>query len=779
MNAYLKIAKSFVNHKSYLVAIITICISSFLLISSFVLFFDYTNTHTEQQNSELYGTYNMYIENISEQEMHDLTENYNLLNYSKYRRENMHNNHRVVIFIYPDNKFMSMYSLTLTAGTMPKNSKEILCEPWLLYQNGISADNMIGATIMLNNTEYTVSGLLVKNTIIENDSQPAYVVGYNNQKPNAILMEIKDFNGKIYEEICQRFAEKTSIFIGKNIDREMIDENKDFLSSGVIIFLIITVITSSVISVWNCVNVFIKKNTVNISIYHLIGIRRWNISAAILLVIILCIFAANTVGFALFALLSSNVVAILNSIDFGTIIPFEYSVTFTNYLLLSFLLTILEAISAFAVVFRVQKTDSYSASINYGLIETTKPSKKNIRFVFWNIAGNNFRLSRKRNIFAAVSIILSAVMVISLCFMLNNINTENIDYGENDYIVTFPDEALYDDENTSRIVYDKLRQDFITETRNIFFTQIRCRKDSLTDDYKNILSTNTEYSALFNNKLNTYIEIPVSIISYEQLSLHDYSLKNSEAVIFNQLLNSDINVFRDLKIGDTAEFRTYCRETLELQIKSIEEKVNYNFYTNEMMLVILVNDNTFNLISNSQLANKVYVKNNMSERELVKLIDDNNLIKITNLHDERQNINLIKNNIDMLMLLMAFLFLIGMVTIGINISITMYIKNMFFAKEYAVLNAIGIKTSNILRIVFYETLLILVSVIPATAILSFVSTWIIKQCMHSYNMVYIYPLSAFGLCCIGIIVVLFLCMLPLIINMLKKTAYANLTQSSQ
>ena len=502
MGAFLKISKSFVNNKTYLFAIVIICISSFLLVSAFLLFSDYTTSYTDAQNRELYGSYDINIENIDKAQINTLKKKFSVENISEYSIEFSQKETGTTFYIYPDDKFLSMYSLTLTDGKMPQSDKEILCEPWLLYNNGISADNMLGAEITLDGTKYTVSGLIVKNSILEDTSHNAYVICYNNRQPNCILIDVENNVETVYKELSNKYKHSSEIFVSKNIDIELLNENKSFLSDGIILLLIIIVVFSSAVSVWNCVNVFIQKNVKNISIYNLLGIRKFKVLISMSAIIFVCILIANILACLIFALFSKTMISFLNELNFDTLLSFSYSVPIIKYILLSFILTIIESISLLVSVYKVNNMDSYSASINYHLIESKKPSSKPLQYVFWRIASNNFRLSRKRNIFASVSVILSAVTIISVWYMLDNINAENVNYGDISFVVEFSANDIITNDTIKEKTYEKLRANYITETRNICASQIRIPTHNLTDDFKNLLSTSPDYYAAFNNKLS-------------------------------------------------------------------------------------------------------------------------------------------------------------------------------------------------------------------------------------------------------------------------------------
>jgi len=183
-----------------------------------------------------------------------------------------------------------------------------------------------------------------------------------------------------------------------------------------------------------------------------------------------------------------------------------------------------------------------------------------------------------------------------------------------------------------------------------------------------------------------------------------------------------------------------------LKVEATVSKLTIYPEADELSIVIIVNTETFEKVSDSSLPEYVYT-NEITEKddmENLELLKSNSQFKVSSPVEEKEELELLNR------ILHVFIYVIFFICIGVAILLlysSYYLKIYIYKKEYAMLHTIGLHTRKVQRIVLLEMLLSYLFGVMASFLISYILTekiYLIKYpLMGTY--LYHFPVDTYGI----------------------------------
>lgn len=748
----------------------------------------------------IYGSYSAIADEIEEKEIERFCNTEDILRYQKFYRENVREKERTYRVDYVTEDFLDFTEYELIQGTFPKKDNEILCESWYLYQMGFLQDELIGAQITINQKPYTVSGIIKENRLWENGIKEAVCICMQNGKTNAVAFECKDFGD------TDKILKKYDVSYGNISYNINLWAHSDETASSFMEYVLVAavVLIAVIVVISNSISLLLLDYRKNIGIYKLVGVPEKKIRRA---------FAWNLIGIVLGAALTGTVGSLLcTKLLFGKLAELygldpaviEHQFPYFVLVLIAMLIFILYAIFIYAYCAYQIRKDSFDMVRNGKKYKFGKNKRGAKSCSVTNIATIHLRLSRFSNIFTMIAICVIFIAFHIQMFSIKMTSAEVVDYKGYDYIADIDSDnmeyinfANFDEEmkeiNIQREKFMNQMLDLDTEyIKSVpiycYYTNVSIEKARLSKDYITDLGNiDSELRSAVYDNFTENIEIPAVLLGMTEEELKEFykqqnqeytPLEDGHCITFCQpynytKLNKNVVDFsggnRKLKLADTEDLkveRTFSKYTGDLILDGIGNMNN----------VIIVNISTYEKITGLFMPSLIYFNVEDSYiNEFTKYFEGKTYVLLTDTHEEGNRVKLQK----MYSIVYILIVVLMLIFVIINILSTVYLRAVFFSKEYAVMNAVGIGYHKIASILRRELVCILIPALFIANIACYIGIQFIYSRYHAesyYKLGYPYELQI--LSNIGVIILAFFCVQQVVGKLQKLCPYSLLSEDA-
>ena len=735
----------------------------------------------------IYGTYSAIVEGIEENEIERFCNTEDIVRYQKFYRENVRDRQREYRMDYITEDFLNFTEYELIQGNFPNESNEILCESWYLYQMGFSQEELIGAKIVIGEKQYTVSGIIKENRLWKNGKKEAVCFCMQNGKTNAVAFE------------CNYFADVDKILDKYDVSCEYVNYNFNLWAHGdetisslkeyVLIASVVLIAVILVIS--NGISLLLLDHRKNIGIYKLVGISERKIRMAFACNLIGIVFGAGLTGTG-GAFLCTKVLfdglARLHNME-----PVVIEQQFPHFyiILIAILIFVLYAVFIYGYcAYQIHKNSSDMVKNQKKYKFRTK--EKEVCSVT-SIATAHLQLSRFSNIFTMLAICVIFVAFHIEIFSVKMIAEEVVDYKGYDYIADIDsDSSSYInfanfDEEMDKI--NEQRKEFMNQLLDLdtkyvktvpvycYYTNFNIEKDRLSKEYiKGLGDGDLELRDAVYDNFTDSMKVPAVLLGVTEEGLKEFykqqnrvytPLKDGHCITFNQPYN-------DIKSGKNAVDFSGKNKKLELEdTDGLTIDDTFTKYTGDLILddignmnnVVIVNCSTYEEITGLAMPSLIYFNVEDSYvNEFTKLFEDRAYVILTDTHEEGNRFKLQK----MYPIVYIFIVFIMFGFVIVNILSTVYLRTVFFSKEYAIMHAIGAGYHKIASILRRELSCILLPALILANIICFIGIRFFYSRYHTelyYKLGYPYQLQIISN--IGVVFLSFLC-IQFVVGKLQK-----------
>lgn len=679
-------------------------------------------------------------------------------------------------------------------GEFPKNSKEIAICTEVLNKIGEGLD--IGSTIELqleNNNgvikkdTFQISAIIDKISDINKGKLEYYGVTYlDNLDCNGYynvyltLKDKKDIKNQ-FEKIAEdNNIKKITMDDGK--DKFPIQYNEKILATygqssnnkinkmiwGFVSFIGILVLITTIVTVYNSLNISILERKKAFSIMASIGATKGQIrklvfrEAMIMSVIaipigILCGTVAPKLLFKIISVFFVN--SSINQINLQCVITLKV-------IIISFLVVFLTVlISAFVPANRASKITPIEGIKETGTYKTSKiKSGKLIKKIFGvegQLAYKNLKRNKRKYRTTLVSLIFSIVLFISFngSFDLVSKSFKTL-FGEGgfDFAVSYnkntKNETLKNIDNISSI---KELSNLNTIFGNINFKN---------EDFSESLKKKVDVEKL--KSLRGSLVATENIEEYKNFN-EDQALKENGVIFINNGVIMESSSVEELepynfKVGDYITININD-EPVKLKILKISKEMPLGVNNLGIIPTFITSKNTYNnIINNLEKQGKnplkvstIFIKStdlDHTKKQLENIKTQDDSIEISDLKEEMKSYKQTENSIKVFFL--GFIIVVTLIGVS-NIVNTMQTNIALRKREFAIIQAIGVTPKGLNKMLYFESIFYGIMSLIIGVPLGILFCYLLYKCI-SINIVFsfILPIKTIIICSIAIFIIVFL-----------------------
>ncbi|MBQ2981402.1 MAG: hypothetical protein IJD58_04665 [Lachnospiraceae bacterium] len=768
MNLRLKfyLYRSFLRERRALITFICLSIISTFVIMSYAYMINVIEDMNRQQFEKDCGKMDVHIV-YNEDFIRDrvLTQE-NIKSYYEYYAQSKYieETDNYYEIVYCDEPFFQYSSYQTIEGKFPDNEEEIMCEPWFLRSMGIKSENMIGSSVEVEGKKYIVSGLIVDKTYGEIDINVALFVKkiVSDKKCNSIMIDLgcdvtDEIRAEFYEDTLD--AEKYSS-VGINVDKQMALKNVKESTQVAFIFVFLVLLISIIIILYNYILLFMNKIKDSINNYLQVGLSKYVVMSSISRAICTVIIISNFVGGVCYYFFSKQM---CNKIVFKNQHNYRYVVTDVSskkmlifFLCFCFFEVLLVSIKMY-IIFYGKK---YFKNGRFGKVYSVNPKSYNEKKPYLTMAKNNLRMSRSNSILTVVAVAVIICAYITSIYYVKIIDRAMIDYDNVKYILKLPDDYTLDEpqvKEKSKLINDMIEDErFGAFVRNVYYTKSNIDINRISDKCENYLELYYEYSAMLGNGLTENIPISIALMSSEQLEDElDIQLERNQGVFFSTSTCYQIKDAINMSVGEYIDVFNSEYEKKQIEIVNIEKDKCFNIYSDSMSWVLVVNNETFNMLSGGITPNRIYLSKDISEGLLLEYLRDVNYIQIERIDFDNQTISTSYSETEILLFLILAICT-SVLFVSLTVSCNTRIK--VFSTEYKTLFSIGLPIKKVIRVPIYEMSIILLEIIVISFAGSFIVTKIAYQ-LSVVKIIYVFPIMEWIKTMIIVVIFVTICLL--------------------
>ena len=607
--------------------------------------------------------------------------------------------------VFATSDVIDMTPYRIVQGRFPEKKNEIACESWFLRRFGLSSEEMIGASVRIEDADYKVVGVLVYTgpVILDNNSSLSFCFSESETEQAYVnLSEGADAQKFISDNGLSRDA--WGLNFGKE---EAISESS---SSDLSLYIVFGVsVLSSFFVIGEMASFLMEKNRDNIAVLQKNGIYAGKIKIIILTVFAALLMPAAIAGLC-FQIIEKHVL---------TAVFFPQYEGLTKEIGMS-------GMTLYNVVIALSAVSATLISVFYSGFRRElkiKPQKNGIRMkigraIFVRTAANNLRSTRMISVAVAVSITLVIILMNTVSFWVRTVEADQIDYGDTQYLVTYSPYAVFSEENTAKLreVSQALLNDdcLKAEQTKIAYSSVNVDKSVISQKYADYLKMYPDFYAAYTNNMKKNVAIPIGLTTADSLSVSGVQnipeITDEKGLILRNPYNFDYP-------GFDGNFKIRLNSTAgDLELAVSDLTVGKNFYTNDVFAIVVVSENVYEKCSENVFVDTVYIHGDVPEDYLIHSIPDLSLVRIEAIGEIRANEEAAFKTINAII---SGLFLITALYSMICLTVSCLLREALFGKEYAMLNVLGVPQKQILRVPVYEFSIILASVLFFSAL----GTW--------------------------------------------------------
>lgn len=632
-----------------------------------------------------------------------------------------------LVLHHTDERILDFTNLSLIEGKLPEHENEIAVERRYMHKNGIPNQEMIGSKIVIGDKEYTVTGIMIKNSCFENgfdSSEYRFVIPLTGQKVNTCYIELVDLENYKSEldYLCEKYdIEKEKCYVNLELFASLGylsgDANTQEYALLYVVFIIMMIVVVHTLN--NYVKIWMNNIADDIANMGILGID-FSLMATSLFIF----FAAS----------------VLVSILIGGIAAFGVSlvvwkvtsemVTFNEIIQCMPVMLIISIIILYCIIALLQMSwlliplirCNVSTLKNEGNILLIGKkfrfrkhylSNRTISFVRSMIKKNNADNIWGR--FSAGFGITIATILFSVGLYFSNLELKAQGYkNDMDYKVMFEwiPSTEKEERRLQHQIYRKVKN---TEGCQVYpeFSDndtIKLTREELGDEYLRFLWEIVDKSEYKFYKTDKEFDVDVMIIGYDKHQLNElYSingldnmrLESDEVIVLNTTVPIQGGKGFDINIKDTVTIggKTY-------KVKSRADKLltyEKSFYDK---ICIVVNETTYCSMFNVDVPENMYIK--VADGE-VKSIVENILIgnDVLQIEEPKKDYQSYENGARLVSYVVITIVLIMLLPVFVSVLSNMLLRFHINKTEYQLFNVIGISKNKSIMIFLGEIVQIL------------------------------------------------------------------------
>ena len=721
--------------------------------------------------------------------------------------------------IYAQEDFFNLSQMNLKAGTFPKAQNEILVDDLYAFKKGEDAKELIGSKIDFNEKEYIVTGV-INNT----DFNIAYINTHTfvlNYAANVGSLDNKEnisFFLSINSADISNFINKLSN--SYKIDSNFISYNNsayDYAGintkgqpNGIegIFYRVIVIVLGflSIFLIYTLCILFIKKLKPTTSICVALGVDFKKIYKSYVTFIMFFIF----LSFILSLIISTLLSALLFNLNYSQVIAqnvFSIIIIAVVFSIVGLLL-ILNIMTN--KINKVEQNLKNPVGIKNNRVKSA--INKRYKSLYLSLSKQNIAVEKGRAALYTLIIVISSVLFSVSIYSVQIFRDSSQKVQGFDYLLEFKFNnvaEMLDGLKEHEELYKNIKNDIGTNKYSLFFEEKRAglNKSNITKEHRNYLEKlSTEMSASLNNPNTDIVNIPVVFMSLDNNTIKRISEKaeginisQNECVVVKNTIDAmgssfeiglnagdqilitiplDESEIEEIEIDDTqiageGFVQPKLPETTKTQSLKVVDTIDYldiNLQQIKNLPLVIVSKDIFDKIcTNNKYPSMILFDNDTENPDyLEKYFSGKSGIQLINLVEENKVSEEYFDKIDFSLMAIMFILIIFLTLI---MSITIVLRYDESKAQYAVMRAIGIRSSNVMKIFIYEALYLSIISALITVPLSILGTFIIYKSFISQSVFFIYKIPVFLITMpiVCFIIVSIISYLPVILKMQKQS----------
>lgn len=794
LNKLMLITKSLLKYKKNSLIIIFIVSLSLLSIVSAL---NIIKSNEQIMLDELYNTYGSYtisiedtsaINKIDRLKTEDSVKNVFPLMVEQFDYENQEH-----CCYYTNEDVISQIGVELIVGSFPKTNNEIAVERSLLFEKGITSDEMIGCSINIptssngNEEEYIVTGIVQFNSASsEKDDVINVLLLGQNDKYNRVLLQVDSLEN--YENVLDEITTKYEIDKDKcyiNFDLFMVlglltDENVLQNNTNYYIFVYLIIFFCTIISLYNVLKLFMNDVRKDIAIINLLGVSKKVISASFLIYL----FSLLLIGILLGLALSFSVALPFVNVFLTQKMSFLRLIECTRFDLLAISIIIYIIMTWLIFLPSIIRLQKLSASdlirtntLGYNKKTTTSTHLFTFRkqSIVGRIAVKNILTNKINTIINIFAIALSvSILVVGLYFV--ELNLQAFGYSNDfDYKIEYDVDG---DPNQQEIFYESIIGRDSVEVYSEYIAQrkLKFKRDNLSESFIDYLSKDVSDDLSLVQEYQSDINVNVIMLGYNQEqvgklcevnNIDNVVLQNNEAIILtktiplrgNEGFSVNINVGSTLPLSSNTENNTGYTDIV---IKTLAEElaVYPSGYYNE--ICVIVNEEFFKELTGITYPNTFYLEVEESYIEPVEKELTGNDFYTLSIPREQERYLINSNNV--LSKIVILFFIVILLTVSISLFSSLYIRIYLSTQDYISYKSIGISSKRLSKIIGLEMMMLYCLGVLMAFIFSWISTFYIQNIMLGEigRYLYTFPTGLFIVASCVCLLLFIVCSIPIV-----------------
>lgn len=773
-----------------------------------------------QNTKLLFGEYQVGVNDIDKSLVDKILNNEkNIDRYTLFTQRILQDENGIENIIYAKENFFSLSQINLQTGTFPKNQNEILIDDLYAFEKGKDSYEIIGNKINLNNKEYVISGVINNSDFnIESITAHTYILNYN---ANINTLENKDkisFLAKINSIDISNFINKLND--NYKINNNLISYNASAYSYAGIntkglpngiegIFYKAIVIVISLLStflLYTLCILYMKKlkSTTSICIALGISFKKMHINfiSFIMFSIFLCFISSQFIS-----ILSVSLIFKLSCTDVIIRNVFSIIIIAIVFIVVGLLLLLNVVTSN---VNKIEQNLKNPTDIKNNRVKSA--IKRSYKSLYLSLSQQNISVTKKRVVLYILIIVITSILFSVSLYSIQIFKDSSQKIKEFDYMLEFKYNNVTEIMNgleEHEILFNRAQNDIEKNIYSIYFESIYTGiyKSNITKGHRDYLEKlSTQISISLNNPNTDIVNIPAMLMCLDDDTIKRIS-KNQEEIIISQneciVVKNTIDVMGSgFEIGlnngdhvlisvplDESEIEeidfddTYhegkdfvqpqlpeTTETLSIKVIDTIDFLDINLQQIKNFPLILVNKDTFNKIStNSNYPSIVLFDNDKNNPDFIKkYFSGKTGIQLYDLLEENKISEEYFKKIDFSLMTIMTILIIFLTLI---MSITIILRYNESKSQYAVMRAIGIRPSNIMKIFICEALYFSAISSLITIPLSILGTFIVYKNFINQSVFFIYktPIVPIAIPILCFIIVSIISYLPVIYKMQRES----------
>lgn len=632
--------------------------------------------------------------------------------------------------------YLELLGIDVIKGKFPVNKNEIMCNVSYLYSLGYKYDEMIGATVNINDIDYIVTGLVAYGALDEFEFTGRIIVYNIKFKDLSLKYEIAvntksdNFNEE-KNNVIKKYNISEEYYVDNTPYLQMANRNNEdkpilLLKAGYIILWAVIFamlfLTNSIIFL-----IFDRIKKIN-SVYYRVGLKKDRI------------FKCLIKTFSIFYVVSV-VICMTASVVAGEIYPFDNK---RGYLFSSLKLNLIYVLFLVVyTVFMVRKKIYKENVLGYNLVnkkivrKNTLMPKENL---YSQIADNIKVFSKIKKFIMILPLIFSGLLFIVSLYYIYNSKTYFRETNPYDYQLIYKgnDVDLYQIDDYNCIIEDleeeinfdnemKILPVYLNNLQHVYI-----KRSALSSKYINVLKNSDIDIKKQVDRKEVNINIKVAVLAVDEKYINQIgidknayaSLKDGECILVSKVNSDGLGKIKTgLKKDDKLKMSLYDngrQKQCELNIVNVYDDIDLDIENDNNLIKIFVSKDWFlknyeALISYS-FPRILYLKTNGNE-DIINSVKGYPSIYIKDINENNKEIESYTN----IVYTVAFL-IISLVIVITMLNIIMIIVNRMYdiKKVSNILKIVGVRDGRIIKVFIYDIRKIFLSSYIVTTLISMI-----------------------------------------------------------